>query len=127
MEHGERNNVMSFEIYTIIPEPFRLGGSLKGYIKTTIDEYQRIDIGQGYFGILFENKDKKLWHIALEDCGALIGTLSSKAALIKQTRGDVASGTKEIFESQIEMGKRQMKQANFIEREEWLSKFRKEK
>ena len=114
------------EVYTLKPEPFLFGGT-HVFIKTTIEEYERVDIGSGYFGILFHNKNVNLWHMAQEDCGALIGTKKSKAALLKTVRGDVASGTPEIFEQQIKMGKSQMKQAHFMEPDEWFSKFRKEK
>lgn len=117
---------MSFEVYTSMPTPFRLGGS-KGYIKTTIEEYERIYIGAGYFGILFYNKTANLWHMALEACGALIGSKKSKTSVIKMVKGDVAGGNPELFEQQIKMGKRQMSQAKFMERDEWFSHFAKAK
>ena len=117
---------MKFEVYTSMPTPFRLGTS-ESYIKTTIEEFERIKIGSGYFGILFQNPYNKAWHMGLEACGALIGSDKSKAKLIKRVRSDVSSGDPKIFEQQIEMGKKQMNQADFLEKDEWFQKFRKEK
>jgi hypothetical protein len=117
---------MIFEVYTSMPTPFRLGAS-ESYIKTTIEEFERIDIGFGYYGILFQNPYNKAWHMGLEVCGSLIGSDKSRAKLIKRVRHDVSSGNPKIFEQQIEMGKRQMNKADFLERDEWFQKFRKEK
>ena len=116
---------MAIEVYTLLPTPFGFGRKY-AYIKTEIEEFERIDIGAGYYGILFKNEPKNLWHMAQEDCGALIGTNKSRAALIKQVKGDVASGTPEIFEEQIKQGKDQMSQAMFLERDEWFSYFHRE-
>jgi len=118
---------MSFEIYTSFSTPFRICGPTESYIKTNIEEYQRVEIGAGYFGILFQNPFTKRWHMCLEDCGALIGTKQSRAKLINKVKKDVSQGTPEIFESQIAMGKKQMKQADFTERDKWFQRFRKEK
>jgi hypothetical protein len=113
---------MGFEVYTKMPTPFAFGGT-HVFIKTDIEEYQRIDIGASYFGILFQNPITKSWHIALEDCGALIGTQKSRTKLISTVKKDVSTGTPKIFEQQIVMGKKQMSQAKFMERDEWFSKF----
>ena len=117
---------MGFEVYTTMPAPFRMGGTVD-YIKTEIEEYQRVDIGSGYFGFLFQNPSTKGWHMALENCGALIGSKQSRAKLIAMVKKDVSGGTPEIFETQIRMGKLQMIRATFIERDEWFGKFRKDK
>ena len=117
---------MKFEVYTSMPTPFRLGGS-EGYIKTTIEEYERVHIGSGYFGILFQNPYNKAWHMALEDCGALIGSDKSRAKLIKRVKNDVSGGDINLMKAQIIMGKNQMNQADFLKRDEWFGKFRKEK
>ena len=116
---------MGFEVYTTISAPFKMGGT-KDYIKTEIEEYQRVDIGFGYFGFLFQNSSTKGWHMALEDCGALIGSKQSRAKLIAMVKKDVSGGTPEIFESQIKRGKFEMKRSSFMERDEWFGHFRKE-
>lgn len=117
---------MSIKVYTILPEPFRMGGKLESYIYTDIAEYERIDIGRGYFGILFQNTHTQYWHIALEDCGALIGTNKSRAKVINAIKKDVSDGDEEIMKVQIETGKRMLGLATFLERKEWFSKFRKD-
>lgn len=114
---------MSIEVYTYMPTPFSFGG--QGiYISTEINEYERVDIGKGYFGILFKNPDKKIWHIALEGCGALIGTMDSKKKLLERTKKDVETGDEKTMKQQMEMGTKQMAQARSISNEEWFSKFK---
>jgi len=114
------------KVYTEIHTPFSFGAKY-AYIKTEIEEYQRIDIGKGYFGILFKNPSRKLWHIVQEDCGALIGTNKSKSKLIKSVLNDVASGDTKLMQEQIEIGKKQMSQAHSLERDEWFKRFPKSK
>ena len=105
------------EVYTKVPTPFSFGGKY-AYIKTDIQEYERVDIGQGYYGIVFRNNHVKLWHIAQEDCGALIGSDISKAKLIKRVKADVGNGDIKTMK---------LSQAHSFEREEWFKKFRKPK
>lgn len=114
------------EVYTKFPTPFSFGGKY-AFIKTEIEEYERIDIGRGYYGILFKNSHTKEWHMAQEDCGALIGSNISKAKLVKSVKDDVGNGDGKLMKQQIEMGKKQMSQAHSFEREAWFKKFRKPK
>jgi hypothetical protein len=114
------------EVYTKVPTPFSFGGT-HVFIKTEIEEYERIDIGRGYYGILFKNNHTKEWHMTQEDCGALIGSNISKAKLIKRIKDDVGNGDGKLMKQQIEMGKKQMSQAHSFEREAWFKKFRKPK
>jgi|GEM_PF-6538935 len=114
---------MGVEIYTMMATPFRMGGAMEGPVKTLVEEYERVNIGKEFFGILFKNPKKKLWHIGLESCGALIGTMESRAAVIKTTKNDVESGDEELMKVQIELGKRQLKQAEFMKPDQWFSRF----
>jgi hypothetical protein len=65
--------------------------------------------------------------MAQEDCGALIGTDHSKMKLVRKVRGDVSGGNAEVMKEQIKMGKKQLKQADYISPEGWFNRFRKEK
>lgn len=116
---------MGFEVYTEIPTPFRVAGPSYSPLKTEIEEYERIDIGGGYYGILFHNKSVNLWHMAQEDCGALIGSDKSRAKLIKSIKKDVSIGDPEVMKNQIEMGKKQMRKADSVNPETWFNRFRK--
>jgi hypothetical protein len=118
---------MGIEVYTEIPTPFRIAGPSHSPIKTEIEEYERVHIGNGYYGILFHNDSANLWHMAQEDCGALIGTDHSKMKLVRRVRGDVSGGNAEVMKEQIKMGKKQLKQADYISPEGWFNRFRKEK
>lgn len=110
------------EIYTIMNTPFALGGTSKP-IKTEIEEYERVYLGKGYYGILVKNPKKKLFHIALES-GAIIGTLSNRQKLIDRTKEDVASGDENIMAQQVEQSINQCKQAVLLSQEEFFSKFK---
>ena len=114
---------MGIEVYTEIPTPFRIAGPSYSPIKTEIEEYERVDIGTGYYGILFHNDSANLWHMAQEDCGALIGTDKSRAKLIKSIRKDVSGGDPRTMKLQIEMGKKQMKIADPVDPETWFNRF----
>jgi hypothetical protein len=111
------------EVYTRMSTPFAMCGT-HIFIKTDIQKYEKIDLGKNYFGILFKNSNSKLWHMALENCGALIGSDKSKTKLVKRTKDDVSSGDPKIMESQIEVGRQQLKQAKILETKEWFKKFR---
>jgi len=97
------------EVYTYCANPWKFGGT-SDIIKTSIEEYERVKIGRGYFGILFMNPVKLLWHISLEQ-GAIIGTSKSKAALLKRIRRDVETGDEKIMEQQIEKSINECNQA----------------
>jgi len=113
------------EVYTVMTTPFALGGKTC-LIKTDIQEYERTDIGKGYFGIVFKNPNTKGWHLALECCGALIGSDKSKANLIRKIKEDINTGDDKLMKQQIEMAKRDIKGALLFSNEEWFRKFRKE-
>ena len=118
---------MGIEVYTEIPTPFRIAGPSYSPLKTEIEEYERVHIGDKYYGILFHNDHANLWHMAQEDCGALIGTDHSKTKLVRRVRGDVSGGNAELMKKQIEMGKKQLAIADYVSPEAWFNRFRKEK
>lgn len=113
---------METEVYTIMSTPFAFGGT-HVFIKAKIKEYERIDIGQKYFGVVFKNPHTKNWHLALECCGALIGTDKSKSKLIKDVKKDIETGDKSLMKAQITMAKNQIKQAQLLETSQWFEKF----
>ncbi len=117
---------MGVKVYTSVPTPFRFGAS-EGYISTEIQEYERMAIGFNYYGILFLNPHTNAWHMVLEDCGALIGTDASRSKLINRIKDDVSTGDPEVMQRQVEMGKKQMERSEFLQPEDWFSKFKKER
>lgn len=104
--------------------PFTMGGKVNRPIKTTIEEYTRVDIGKGYYGILVKNPFRKLWHIVQEDCGCLIGTHKNKADLLKQVRDDVATGDEKLMKKQIEDGKKLLERAQTLEPKKFFEMFK---
>jgi len=102
--------------------PFALGGTSKT-IKTEVEEYERIYIGKGYYGILVKNPNKDLFHMALET-GAIIGSLSDRQRLIDRVKEDVGSGDEDLMAQQVEQSIKQCKQAVSLTQEEFFSKFR---
>ena len=99
-----------------------LGGKGR-YIATTIEEYERVDIGAGYFAYIFKNPQKNIWHIAQADCGALIGADSTKSRLLKKTRKDVEGGDLKEMNAQIKQGKKDCERAEVIDSEKFFSYF----
>lgn len=109
------------EIYTYSPNPWKFGGT-HDIIKTRIEEYERVEIGRGYFGILCKNPIKNLWHLSLEQ-GAIIGTDKSKAKLLNKVRRDVHHGDEKIMEQQVERSISECDQAIEMEPEKFFSLF----
>jgi hypothetical protein len=114
----------SMEVYTYVSNPFRMGGPQRDIIKTEVEEYHRVSIGQGYFAIIFENKIRGLWHFALEDCGALIMTDNNKEGGLKKVRQDVETGDLEIMKKQIKRGKIECTGACLVDFNTFCSKFK---
>lgn len=112
------------EICTMGYFPFTFGGDIQRPIKTTIEEYTRVDIGKGYYGILVKNPVRNLWHLAQEDCGCLIGTHKNKADLLKQVRNDVKTGDEELMKEQIEKGKKLLDRAHTLEPQKFFEMFK---
>jgi hypothetical protein len=111
------------EVYTVMNTPFAFGG-LTCEIKTDIEEYERVDLGKGYFGMVFKNPKTKQYHLALECCGALIGSDKSKANLIKNVKNDVETGDDKIMKTQINKAKNDLKTAKLLDRKTWFDHFR---
>lgn len=110
-------------VYTYRSNPFRFGGPQRDIIGASISEYTRMTIGKGYWGILFYNPYRNVWHIAEERSGALIGTDSGRAALIDRIRGDVETGDKAIMEQQIEEGIKERKGVDILPNEDFFKAF----
>ena len=60
-----------------------------------------MSIGQGYWGILVQNPIKKLWHLALEQGGAIIGSGYPKSKVLKQVRKDIETGNPVFMKYQV--------------------------
>lgn len=113
----------AIELYTISYTPFALGGNLQRPIKTIVNEYERVAIGLGYYVLVVKNTQKKLYHAVLEDCGAVIGTDTSKMKLVKAIKQDVAGSDPEIMKEQIENGKVDCQNAKFLPPDQFFAKF----
>jgi hypothetical protein len=112
------------EICTLHYVPFVMGGDTWQPMKTTVEEFERIAIGHGYYGLLVKNPVKNLWHMVQEDCGCLIGTDKSRANLIKMVKKDVATGDKKVMKEQIKQGLYLIARATRVEPKEFFSKFK---
>ncbi len=111
------------EIYTYKSTPFVLGKS-HSPIKTVVEEYERINIGKGYYGILVKNEMISLYHMVLENCGAIIGTDSNRRALIASIKKDVATGDEIMMKQQIETGLVEIRDAELLSSKEFFLLFR---
>lgn len=95
------NTQAGIKIYTWKDEPFSFGGKGR-YIGTEIQEYERIDLGKGFFGLLVRNPYKKPFHMVDEISGALVGSAPTRLAVIKRVRKDVGEGEEEVMRGQQE-------------------------
>lgn len=113
------------EIYTYSSNPFRVGGRQYDIIKTNVEEYERINIGRDYFAIVVKNHLKDLYHVALENCGAIIWTDSDKENAIKTVKHDVETGDEEIMKKQIKQGLFEREKGILLENNEFFRRFKK--
>jgi hypothetical protein len=112
------------EIFTYSSNPFKIGGPQRDVISTIIEKFERIDLGKGYFGILIKNPVLPLFHMAEERSGALVGTLKSRAGLIKRIKNDIKAGEKEVMEEQVKIAMREKSQAIELSSRDFFSRFK---
>lgn len=94
------------------------------FITTEIEEYERVDIGKGRFGIMVKNPTKGLWHIFEDECGALIGTHRDKAMVYGNVCADVAGGDEEIMKEQVAQGLVQRDSVDIMTSNKFFSAFK---
>lgn len=114
---------MEVEIYTIQNTPFALGGTHR-LVKTTLNEFEVVELGQGFTGILVKNPQKRLWHIAEQTSGALVGTKSTKKAVKQMVKNDIAQGDKKLMDKQVAAATETGKAAVFIPQDKFFSLFK---
>lgn len=91
------------------------------FVATNVEQYTRVDIGRGYYALVFQNPVHKQWHVALEDCGALIQHAGTKRKAIERVKKDVETGDPELMKKQIAKGKTDLKNADLLEPAEFFS------
>ncbi len=111
------------KVYTIVYTPFAMGGSLYCSIATEVEEYERIVLCAGYSAIVVENPVKRLFHVFLEDCGALIGTGLSKKKLVASVKVDAKDGDPKIMKKQVPQGKKDRDRARVLTVHEFFGWF----
>lgn len=109
-------------VYTVAPSIFAFGGTHE-FLKTEIDEYERINIGKGYYGILFYNDMRNIYHICEETSGTLIGTYRDKFILIGNIKSDVETGDTAIMIEQVKQGMENKERAKMLDKSEWFNRF----
>jgi len=112
------------EIYTYSSNPMRMGGRQYDIIKTNVENYERVELGKGYFGVVVKNPVKEAFHLAEETSGALIGSDAKKMNLIKKVKKDVSTGDSEVMKKQIEQGAYERKSADLLEPSEFFRRFK---
>ena len=109
-------------VYTAQNNPFAFGPG-RSFIKTLVAEYERVALGAGYYGLLLRNPARRLWHLALEGCGALVATDKSRSAVLRKVRHDVETGDPALMREQIMQGKRDCAGARNVPPEEFWPLF----
>lgn len=112
------------KIYTHKYEPFMMGGNLRRPIATEIEDYEKVNLGKGYFGILIKNPEQEKWHMCLEGCGAMIGTDDDKQTLVTNIITDMATGDEEVMKEQFAKALNELKNAEVMENERFFRMFK---
>lgn len=111
------------KVYTLKYEPFQMGGNLHALMATEVEEYGRILLPGGFAAIVVENPVKKLFHVFLEGCGALIKTGPDKEKTVLEAQLDAVEGDPRIIKRQIEQGQRDRDSAPLMSNEEFFKCF----
>jgi hypothetical protein len=101
-----------------------MGGPQHDIIKTNVENYERVELGKGYFGVVVKNPVKEAFHLAEETSGALIGSDVRKMNLIKKVKKDVSTGDPEVMKIQIKQGKHEREIAISLESPEFFRRFK---
>ena len=108
--------------WTYRATPFAFGGT-REIIGVALDEYGRVSIGAGYYGLVVQNAPKACWHLFLEKGGALIGTAKSRRGVIKQVKEDVQQGSAETLAEQAGFSKTEAAKARMLKPDEFFNAF----
>jgi hypothetical protein len=111
------------EIFTLSSNPFKFGGT-HDIIKTTVEEYERVNLGAGFYGILVKNTVKDLYHLAEERSGALVGAGPSKEDLIGRVKSDILNGDRTFMLKQVEDNMGMLAQAESLPNDEFFRRFK---
>ena len=112
------------KIYTYKYEPFMMGGNLHRPIATEVEDYEVINFGNGYSGLVVKNLVQEKWHMCLDGCGAMIGTDDDKEALIAKVTNDIATGDPKIMKEQVDKAFIELKSAEVIDNKEFFRMFK---
>jgi hypothetical protein len=100
-----------------------MGGDLHGPIATEIEEFERVMLTEEHAALVVKNPVKKLYHVFLESCGALVGTGLSRAKVIATARSDAQTGDPLIMKEQIRQGKKDCEAATSLPPHDFFGKF----
>ena len=90
-------------------------------IKTNIEEFARVSLGKGIFGILVKNPIKPdLFHLAEEQSGAIVGTGATAEEVVASVKQDIAATDIDMILAQILEAKVECRAAREFEPEHFF-------
>lgn len=102
-------------IYTFSQNALTFGKKPES-IKTNIEEYARVVLGKGIFGILVRNPIKPdLFHLAEEQSGAIVGTGATAEEVVTSVKQDIAATDIDTILAQIREAKVECQDAREFE------------
>lgn len=108
------------KVYTRSYEPFRCGGNCEGLIATEVEEFERIKLTEEHAALVIKNPVKKLYHVFLESCGALVVTAPTRAKAVTEVMKDARAADSTVLAG-VDSGSLIIMDPCYIE-SEWKSK-----
>jgi hypothetical protein len=99
-------------------------GQGQAYVGTDVSSKDVVGLGKGYRGIVVENPKRQCWHVALVGCGAIIGTDSTRDAVLAKVKADIRAGERAQMRAQDFAGTLLAKGAMVLENAEFFGQFR---
>ncbi|HIJ10638.1 TPA: hypothetical protein HA278_01145 [Candidatus Woesearchaeota archaeon] len=114
---------MPITIWTYFSTPFMIGVTEK-LIGTRVSGYEVIPLGKRKVGLLVKNPKKRLWHVAEEVCGGIVGTNSRKNRVIASVMEDVRVASGKVMIEQVKEGLVYRKRVAIIPPEDFFLAFK---
>jgi hypothetical protein len=99
-------------------------GKGQAYVGTDVASKDVVGLGKGYRGLVMENPKRQCWHVAVVGCGAIIGTDTTRDAVLAKVKADIRAGDRAQMRAQESTAMRLAKGAEVLENVEFFGRFK---